>query len=91
MHLKFTKEFLHLFLQVIEDCAEGFCGYRQIGNPRADISLFNFGPIKYYTSFGGAVAKIRDKVVFQKMSDLYSKFPIQSHSEYLSKVCSQSL
>ena len=60
-------------------------------NPRADISLFSFGPIKYYTSFGGAVAKIRDEAVFQKMSDLYSKFPIQSHSEYLSKVCSQSL
>lgn len=73
-------------LQVIEDCAEGFHGYKHIGNPRSDISLFSFGPIKYYTSFGGAIAKIRHKDVYSQMVELYNTYPVQSHGEYLKKV-----
>jgi dTDP-4-amino-4,6-dideoxygalactose transaminase len=45
-------------IPVIEDCAEGFCGFDYIGNPRSDLCLFSFGVIKFNTAFGGAIAKV---------------------------------
>ena len=73
-------------LAVIEDWAEGFSGFDYVGHPDADLALFSFGPIKYYTAFGGAVAKIRDEKVFQEMHRMYESYPLQSHAEYLTKV-----
>ena len=81
-----TPEKTECFFKVIEDCAEGFCGFRRIGHTRTDIALFSFGPIKYNTSFGGAVAKVRDENVFTAMRELYDRYPVQSHGEYLKKV-----
>ena len=37
-------------ISVIEDCAECFCGFQQLGHPDSDISLFSFGAIKFNTS-----------------------------------------
>jgi dTDP-4-amino-4,6-dideoxygalactose transaminase len=45
-------------VKVIEDCAEGFCGFRWLGDPRSDLVLFSFGPIKFFTAFGGGIAKV---------------------------------
>lgn len=73
-------------IDVIEDCAECFCGFERIGNPRSDIALFSFGVIKYATAFGGAIAKVKDKEIYTKMKEMYLKYPIQKHSVYLKKV-----
>lgn len=73
-------------INVIEDCAESFCGFERLGHPDSDISLFSFGVIKYYTAFGGAIAKVKDRNVFKAMSDMSSKYPIQTHSNYLKKI-----
>ncbi|XP_046562901.1 uncharacterized protein LOC124271792 [Haliotis rubra] len=78
-------------LFVIEDCAEAFCGFSHIGHPDSDISLFSFSVIKHYTSFGGAIAKVRDQDVFQKMLDLHNSYPAQTNGEYLKKVLKYSL
>jgi len=45
-------------LAVVEDWAEGFSGLEYTGHPQSDLSLFSFGPIKYYTAFGGCIAKV---------------------------------
>jgi len=73
-------------LIVIEDCAESFCGYDYLGYRESDIALFSFGPIKHHTAFGGAIAKVRSKDLYEKMSRLYENDPIQSRVEYLKKV-----
>ncbi|XP_055334682.1 uncharacterized protein LOC129585825 [Paramacrobiotus metropolitanus] len=73
-------------LQVIEDCAEAFCGLSNLGHPKSDLVLFSFGPIKFYTAFGGAVAKIRDRALWTRMSTLYSTYPIQATEIYFWKL-----
>ncbi|XP_076088870.1 uncharacterized protein LOC143059274 isoform X2 [Mytilus galloprovincialis] len=73
-------------IHVIEDCAETFCGFEKIGHPESDIALFSFGVIKYYTAFGGAIAKIKDENLYNKMCDLNSKYPIQSQFVYFKKL-----
>ncbi|XP_041375003.1 uncharacterized protein LOC121387841 [Gigantopelta aegis] len=78
-------------LAVIEDCAEGFCGFKRLGHPKSDIALFSFGLIKYYSSFGGAIAKIREPDIFEMMSTDYQKCPVQSHTTYFTKLLKYSI
>lgn len=51
-------------IPVIEDCAEAFCGFEYLGNPRSDLCLFSFGAIKFNSSFGGAIAKVNYSTLF---------------------------
>lgn len=76
---------------VVEDLAEGFSGFDYMGHPESDLSLFSFGPIKYFTAFGGAIAKVRNTATFEKMERLYESYPLQTHMEYLKKVLKYSL
>ena len=73
-------------LCVIEDCAESFCGFVRTGHPQSDLSLFSFGVIKFSTSFGGGIAKIKHDKDFKAMNDMYEKYPEQNASIYLKKV-----
>ncbi|WAR10700.1 GDPPS-like protein [Mya arenaria] len=73
-------------LPVIEDCAESFCGFDVIGNPRSDLVLFSFGVIKFSTAFGGAIAKIKDESVYKKMLEVYGTYRVQGHGEFLKKI-----
>ena len=78
-------------LTMIEDAAEGFCGLDYFGHPKADVTLFSFGSIKFYTSFGGAIAKIADSDIFQKMIDLHVTYPRQKESDYFRKLLKYSV
>ncbi|BFZ15616.1 hypothetical protein BsWGS_18655 [Bradybaena similaris] len=78
-------------LIVIEDCAESFCGFSNIGHPASDLALFSFGVMKFYTSFGGCIAKVRDQNILQKMQTLYETYPIQNSRMYLKKVLKYSI
>jgi hypothetical protein len=73
-------------ISVIEDCAESFCGFDWLGNPRTDLALFSFGVIKPSTAFGGAIAKIRDQDLFNRMSRHHSTYSVQTHREYFKKL-----
>ncbi|XP_076440212.1 uncharacterized protein LOC143279852 [Babylonia areolata] len=72
-------------LYVVEDCAEAFCGFDQLSHPETDLALFSFGVIKFYTSFGGAIAKVKPQL-YRKMVTLQDTYRIQSQAEYLKKV-----
>lgn len=80
-----------MHIRVIEDCAECFSGFSYLGHPDSDISMFSFGAIKFYTSFGGAIAKVKDPEVFSQMLDLYKKRPTQSTASYLYKILKYSM
>ncbi|GFO42634.1 UDP-4-amino-4-deoxy-l-arabinose--oxoglutarate aminotransferase [Plakobranchus ocellatus] len=73
-------------LSVIEDCAECFSGFSHVGDPRSDISLFSFGIIKFSTSFGGGIAKVRDPKVYEKMVARHKQYPVQTCAMYLKKI-----
>ncbi|CAL1534906.1 unnamed protein product [Lymnaea stagnalis] len=84
-------EFAHLHrLVVIEDCAESFCGFQNMGHPSSDVALFSFGVIKFYTSFGGCIAKIRDIEMYQSMQNIHRNYPIQTADMYLKKIVKYS-
>lgn len=50
------------------------------------MTLFSFGSIKRYTSFGGALAFVRDTEIYKKMALAHNSFKIQTKSAFLKKI-----
>ena len=50
-----------------EDCAQAFTGPGDIGDPRADVSMYSFGALKTCTAFGGALLRVTDPALLQRM------------------------
>jgi dTDP-4-amino-4,6-dideoxygalactose transaminase len=73
-------------LLVIEDCAQAFVGRDYAGHADTDCSMFSFGPIKTATALGGAVVRIRDGDLREKMSLLQHAYPLQSKRAYLARL-----
>jgi dTDP-4-amino-4,6-dideoxygalactose transaminase len=73
-------------LFVIEDCAQAFVGRRYAGNDRSDCSLFSFGPIKTATALGGAVLRVRDMQLRERMMELQCARARQSRWSYLARL-----
>ncbi|XP_041461135.1 uncharacterized protein LOC121412388 [Lytechinus variegatus] len=78
-------------LDVLEDCAESFCGLQDHGHPAADITFFSFGLIKTNTAFGGAIAVVRDPSLLSQMRTLYRSYPIRGRATYLKKLLKYSM
>jgi perosamine synthetase len=76
----------HRGLLLIEDCAQAFRGPHDFGHPRADVSLFSFGPIKTATALGGSLARVRDEELLQDMSAIQAAYPLQSRVKYLRRI-----
>jgi perosamine synthetase len=74
----------HLFLW--EDCAQAFTGAGDTGDPGADASMYSFGALKTGTALGGALIKVRDRSVLQRMRDRQRGWPAQSRREYITTV-----
>jgi perosamine synthetase len=73
-------------LLVIEDCAQAFDGGIYHGHPESDVVMFSFGPIKTATALGGAVFRVRDRPLLQRMRELQSRYPLQGRLAYLRRV-----
>jgi dTDP-4-amino-4,6-dideoxygalactose transaminase len=73
-------------LVVVEDCAQAFVGRGYGGHDEADCSLFSFGPIKTATSLGGAVLRIHDTAIRQRMIELQQSYPVQTQRAYLARL-----
>jgi perosamine synthetase len=73
-------------LLVIEDCAQAFVGRAYGGHPDSDCSMFSFGPIKTATALGGAVLRVRDRDLLEKMALLQHAYPLQSKRAYLARL-----
>lgn len=79
-------------IPVIEDLAEGFAGINFEGDPRAELTVFSFGPIKHATAFGGAVTIIKNNPeLAYKMRRLHSEYAVQPRSVYVKKVLKYSI
>ena len=73
-------------LLLIEDCAQAYCGPRFRGHPRADVSMFSYGPIKTATALGGAILRVRDDALRNAMAERQSAYPNQSRWAFLTRV-----
>lgn len=64
-------------LVVVEDCAQAFNGKAYPGNPKADLTMFSFGPLKNATALGGALVNVRKPGLMAKMRAIQSAYPVQ--------------
>jgi dTDP-4-amino-4,6-dideoxygalactose transaminase len=71
---------------VIEDCAQAFCGPTDRGHPESDVAMFSFGSIKTCTALGGALLRVRDRAVLERMRSLQSKWPSQQRTGFAAKI-----
>jgi dTDP-4-amino-4,6-dideoxygalactose transaminase len=69
-----------------EDCAQAFTGAGDTGDPSADASMYSFGALKTGTALGGALIKVRDRSVLQRMRDAQRSWPVQSRRRYTATV-----
>ena len=73
-------------LLVIEDCAQAFAGREFTGSPDAAVSMFSFGPLKYATALGGAVLRVRDPALLERMRTIQASYPVQNTRPYLTRL-----
>jgi hypothetical protein len=69
-------------LLVWEDCAQAFASPADTGDPGADVSMFSFGALKTCTALGGALLKIKDRELLDRMRRMQGGWRRQSRREY---------
>ncbi len=73
-------------LLLVEDCAQAWVGNHQPGDPRADVSMFSFGPIKTNTSLSGAVLEVRQRGLLEVIKRLQAAWPVQPNRAFFSRL-----
>ena len=73
-------------LLLLEDCAQSLHEPGLRGDPHADASLFSFGPIKTATALGGAVVRVRDPELRERMRRTLAGWPLQPRRQFLARV-----
>jgi perosamine synthetase len=73
-------------LLLVEDCAQAFRGPGDPGDPLADVSMFSFGSIKTASAVGGAVLRVRDPGLLEKMRRVQEGWPVQSRRHYAGRL-----
>jgi dTDP-4-amino-4,6-dideoxygalactose transaminase len=73
-------------LVLVEDCAQAFTGLDYRGHPGTDVSLFSFGPLKTATAIGGALARVRDGGLRQRMRTIQDAYPVQTSGSYAKRL-----
>ena len=73
-------------LLVWEDCAQAFIAPADTGDPSADASMFSFGALKTCTALGGALLKIKDRGLLERMRRMQGGWRRQSRREYATHV-----
>lgn len=69
-----------------EDCAQAFNGRDYPGSTAADVNLFSFGPIKTATALGGALIRVRDVKLRDRMRAIQSRYPVQPEAKHRKRV-----
>ncbi len=69
-----------------EDCAQAFTGTGDTGDPSTDASMYSFGALKTGTALGGALIKVSNRSVLDRMRDQQLSWRTQSRRQYLSTV-----
>jgi perosamine synthetase len=73
-------------LLLIEDCAQSFTGLDYRGHRSSDVSMFSFGPIKTSTALGGALLRVKEAMLRDRMTALQSAYPVQGRWRFANRV-----
>jgi decaprenylphospho-beta-D-ribofuranose 2-oxidase len=76
---------------VIEDCAQAFTGPDYTGHPETDVAMFSFGSIKTMTALGGALLRVKDAELLQKMRLLQRMHPAQTRKKFAGIVLTHAI
>jgi len=71
---------------VIEDCAQAFFGKTFKGHEKSDVCMFSFGPLKSSTALGGAIIRVADEKLRQRMRDIQARYPLQTNKDQFVRV-----
>ena len=71
---------------LIEDMAQAFGSGRRWGGGQSDVAMFSFGTIKTATAGGGAVLRVRDAELANKMRVAQAGYPLQRLSAFAIKL-----
>lgn len=69
-------------LILFEDCAQCYRADDWRGDPRSDVTMFSFGPLKTCSATMGGIVRYRDQAVYKKAREIQSKLPVQRRSEF---------
>jgi dTDP-4-amino-4,6-dideoxygalactose transaminase len=70
----------------VEDCAQAFNGRDYPGSSVADVNMFSFGPIKTATALGGALIRVKDAKLRERMRTIQATYPLQPDKQHLKRV-----
>jgi dTDP-4-amino-4,6-dideoxygalactose transaminase len=73
-------------LLLFEDCAQAFIGTEYQGDPRSDVRMFSFGPIKTATALGGGLVFFRDPALREKADAIQHVWPRRSRHNFLKRI-----
>ena len=73
-------------LIAVEDCAQAFNGRDYLGSTAADVNLFSFGPIKTATALGGALIRVKDKELRDRMRAIQTQYPVQPEAKHRKRI-----
>ncbi|XP_071952150.1 uncharacterized protein [Antedon mediterranea] len=73
-------------IHVLEDRSQSFNGLQDVGDPESDLTFFSFDVTQQNTTFGGAVIKVKDRLLYNKMLKLYDSYPLQKEHTYVADV-----
>ncbi len=74
-------------LVVMEDCAQAYTGADYVGADTSDVCLFSFGTIKTATALGGAIVRIVDPHVRQRVRTRMDGWPRERRRRRIAKTC----
>lgn len=74
-------------LLLVDDNAQGFCGPESLSRPSpATVIFHSFGTIKTATALGGALTRVRDRALLDRMRAQHQQWPVHPTSAYAKKV-----
>ena len=73
-------------LITVEDCAQAFNGRNYPGSAAAELNMFSFGPIKTATALGGALIRVKDPKLRDRMRDIQSHYPVQPEAKHRKRI-----
>ncbi|TWT98007.1 UDP-4-amino-4-deoxy-L-arabinose--oxoglutarate aminotransferase [Botrimarina colliarenosi] len=73
-------------LVLFEDCAQAYRADDWRGDPRCDVTMFSFGPLKTCSATMGGIVRYRDKDMLEKARSLQSQLPVQSRFEIIQRL-----
>jgi decaprenylphospho-beta-D-ribofuranose 2-oxidase len=71
---------------VFEDCAQAFTGADYTGHAQTDAAMFSFGSIKTSTALGGALLRLKDAQLLERIAKIQQSYPKQTKKECIQEV-----